>query len=148
VPPHVTVLYPFVHPDRIDPAVLRRLAGAVGSVTAFDVTLARLCWFGDDRIWLAPEPDLPFQALTAAVWKEFPDHPPYGGIHEDPTPHLTVGHDAPIEVLQEAADTILPRLPIRARLTEAVVMQGAPHAGGWHIIATLPLAATAAGNTA
>jgi len=111
VPAHVTVLYPFVDPDRIDPAVLDRLAAAVGSVPAFDVTLARLCWFGDDRLWLAPEPDHPFRALTAAVCREFPDHPPYGGVHDDPTPHLTVGHDALVGVLRETADAIRPCCP-------------------------------------
>src|SRR3954454_4262257 len=41
VPPHVTVLYPFVSADRIDSPVLDRLTRAVGSVPAFDVTLAR-----------------------------------------------------------------------------------------------------------
>jgi hypothetical protein len=143
VPAHVTVLYPFVHPDRIDQSVLGRLAAAIGSVPAFDVTLARLCWFGEDRLWLAPEPDHPFRALTAAVWRAFPDHPPYGGVHIDPTPHLTVGHDAPVEVLQEAADTIRPLLPIRARITTALLMQGAPGAGAWHTVTALPLAATA-----
>jgi 2'-5' RNA ligase len=142
VPAHVTVLYPFVHPDRLDPTVLDRLAAAVGSVPAFDVTLARLSWFGDDRLWLAPEPDHPFRALTAAVWRQFPDHPPYGGIHEDPIPHLTVGHDAPAEVLEEAADAIRPLLPIQARVTRALLMQGAPDADLWHTVAVLPLAAT------
>jgi hypothetical protein len=144
VPAHVTVLYPFVSPDRIDSAVLGRLAAAAASVPAFDLTLARLCWFGDDRLWLAPEPDQPFRALTSAVWTEFPDHPPYGGSHADPTPHLTVGHDAPLDVLRKAADAIRPRLPVRARITTALLMQGAPDAGAWHTVAALPLAATAA----
>ena len=112
----------FVHPDRIDLAVIARLAAVVGSIPAFDVTLRRLCWFGDHTLWLAPEPDHPFRVLTAAVWSEFPDHPPYGGIHPDPTPHLTVGHDAPAEVLREAADAIRPLLPIRAWVTTVHLM--------------------------
>jgi 2'-5' RNA ligase len=145
VPAHVTVLYPFIHPDRMNSAVLDKLAAAVGSVPAFDVTLARLRWFGNEVLWLAPEPDRPFRALTAAVWREFPDHPPYRGIHEDPIPHVTIGDDAPVEVLQAAADVVRPLLPIRARITTALLMQGAPVAGTWHAVAALPLAAT---NTA
>jgi hypothetical protein len=119
-------------------------AAIVGLVPAFDVTLARLCWFGDDLLWLEPEPDHPFRALTAAVWREFPDHPPYGGLHTDPTPHLTVGHDAPVEVLREAANGIMPLLPIRARITTVLLMQGAPDADTWHTVAALPLAADTA----
>jgi 2'-5' RNA ligase len=141
VPAHVTVLFPFVPPDRLGPAVLDRLAAAVGSVPAFDVTFARLRWFGADLLWLAPERDHPFRALTAAVWREFPDHPPYGGSHDDPTPHVTVGNDAPVQVLQAAADAIQPRLPVRERITNVRLMQGAPAAGTWHVVAELPLAA-------
>ncbi|HEU4420987.1 MAG TPA: 2'-5' RNA ligase family protein [Pilimelia sp.] len=149
VPPHVTVLYPFVGPDRLAPPVLDRLAAAISEVPAFGVTLARLSWSGDDDVlWLVPEPDDPFRALTAAVWREFPDHPPYGGIHPDPTPHLTIGHDAPIDVLREAAEAIRPLLPIRARVTTAHLMRGSPAAGAWHTVAALPLAATDATRTA
>jgi hypothetical protein len=86
--------------------------------------------------------------LTSTVWKEFPDHPPYGGIHADPTPHLTVGHDAPVDMLQKAAEAIRPLLPIWARVTTAYLMQGSPYAATWHTVAVLPLAATAAANTA
>lgn len=148
VPPHVTVLYPFVGPDRLAPPVLDRLAAAIGTVPAFDMTLARLSWFGDDLLWLAPEPEHHFRALTAAVWREFPDHPPYGGIHPDPTPHLTVGHDAPVDVLRAAADAIRPLLPIQARVTTAQLMRGSPTAGGWHAVTALPLAAAPAARSA
>jgi 2'-5' RNA ligase len=140
VPPHVTVLYPFVVPDAIDQPVLDGLAEAIGSVPAFDVTLARLSWFDDGLLWLAPEPDDPFRALTAAVWNRFPDHPPYGGAHANPVPHLTVGHDAPAEVLHAAAEAIQPLLPIQARITTVQLMHGSPDIEPWRTVATLPLA--------
>jgi 2'-5' RNA ligase len=146
VPPHVTVLYPFVVPDAIDKPVLDRLAEAVGSVSAFDVTLVRISWFGDDLLWLVPEPDHPFRALTTAVSSHFPDHPPYGGAHADPVPHLTVGHDAPVEVLRAAAEAIRPLLPIRARITTVHLMQGSRAAASWHTVAALPLAAAVGSN--
>jgi len=38
----VTVLYPFVSPERVDQSVISDLAAAVGSVSAFDVTFARV----------------------------------------------------------------------------------------------------------
>jgi 2'-5' RNA ligase len=139
VPAHVTVLYPFVAPDRIDHQVLGALAEAVASVTEFHVTLARISWFGEKVVWLAPEPAAPFRALTSAVGRRFPDHPPYGGTHADPVPHLTVGHDAPIEVLRAAAAAIRPLLPVRAHVTAVRLMQGSAEAASWRTVAELPL---------
>lgn len=77
VPAHVSVLYPFVHPEKVDDAVLRRLAAALNTVEVFDCTFTRCAWFGEDVVWLAPQPDQPFRELTVAVWRAFPDHPPY-----------------------------------------------------------------------
>jgi 2'-5' RNA ligase len=139
VPPHVTVLYPFVPPDRIDKAVLRKLADAVKPVPAFDVVFARSAWFDDTVLWLPPEPDGPFRTLTAAVWARFPDHPPYGGRIAEPTPHLTVGQDMPVELLRAAADAIGPHLPIRAHVAAARLIQGSPEPHSWHTVAELPL---------
>lgn len=141
VPPHVTVLYPFIPPKRIDDGVLADLAKAVKSVPAFDVVLARPAWFGDAVLWLAPEPDRPFRALTAAVFARFPDHPPYGGAHADVVPHLTVGHDMPVELLQAAADAIEEHLPIQAHVAAAHLIQGSHEPASWHTVAELPLGA-------
>jgi 2'-5' RNA ligase len=90
VPAHVTVLYPFVAPAAVDEHVLATLGAAVGSVEAFDCRFARTRWFGDEVLWLDPEPAEPFRRLTAAVRRAFPQHPPYGGVHDDVVPHLTV----------------------------------------------------------
>jgi 2'-5' RNA ligase len=141
VPAHVTVLYPFIAPNTIDGPALRRLTEAVDSVPAFDVTLARLRWFGDTVLWLAPTPDTPFRELTAAVWSRFPHSPPYGGAVADPLPHLTVGQDAPVDVLRDAAKQIEPLLPVRAHITAVHVMCGAPRVASWRTVARLPLAA-------
>jgi 2'-5' RNA ligase len=139
VPPHVTVIYPFVPPDRIDHRTLETLARAVASVVEFDVAFARLGWFGDDVLWLAPEPSQPFRALTDAVRRWFPQHAPYGGAHADPIPHLTIGHDAPTEVLRAAAGAIAPRLPIRAHVASARLIQGSTEPDSWRTVADLPL---------
>lgn len=140
VPPHVTVLYPFLPPDRIDAAAIARLGEAVATVPAFDVVFARLDWFDDKVVWLAPEPDLPLRALTAAVYASFPDYPPYGGEHDDPIPHLTVGHDWPVELLRSAAAEIEPQLPIGAGIWTVELLVGSPTPNTWRTIATLPLA--------
>lgn len=139
VAPHVTVLYPFLPPRRLDGGVLRALATAVASVPAFDVTFARVRWFGDTAVWLAPEPAEPFRSLTMAVWRSFPECPPYGGAHAGVVPHLTVGHDAPAGVLRAAATSVQVGLPIHARVTAAWLMQGTDAPGSWRGVAELPL---------
>jgi len=85
------LVYPFVPPAEVDEEVLAGLAAAIATVSAFDCAFGRTEWFGDDVVWLAPEPAAPFRALTAAVVSAFPAHRPYGGIHDDVVPHLTIG---------------------------------------------------------
>jgi 2'-5' RNA ligase len=139
VPAHVTVLYPFVPPKHIDNDVVAVLAAAIGTVPAFDVTFSRVGWFGDGVAWLAPEPDQPFRALTAAVWQRFPDRPPYRGAFDDVVPHLTIGHDAPVTVLRPAADAVAARLPIQARVAAAQLIQGSHEPDSWRTVAELAL---------
>jgi 2'-5' RNA ligase len=77
VPAHVTILYPFVLPDAITSEVIDLAAAAVASVPAFECAFARTSWFGKDVLWLAPEPDQPFRALTSALRAAFPQYPPF-----------------------------------------------------------------------
>lgn len=67
IPAHVSVLYPFVAPSAVDVQLIARLAAAVASVHAFDCRLARTRWFGDDVLWLDPQPAASFGHLTTAV---------------------------------------------------------------------------------
>jgi hypothetical protein len=76
VPAHLTVLYPFVAPPDVDDPVLTRLGAAVAAVPAFSCRFGSTAWFGDEVLWLAPEPDQPFRDLTSAVSKAFPGHLP------------------------------------------------------------------------
>jgi hypothetical protein len=46
------------------------------------------------------------------MWAAFPDHPPYEGAHEDPTPHVTIGHQGP--GLDEAVRAVQEHLPIES----------------------------------
>ncbi len=90
IPGHVTALYPFMAPALIDDEVLDRVRRTVASIDAFTVDLTQVCEF-PGVVWLMPSPAEPFRTLTAALWKQFPDNPPYGGQFPDPQPHLTVG---------------------------------------------------------
>ena len=137
VPPHVTVLYPFVQPP-VGADSLDRLAGALADVPPFECEFARIEWFGNEVVWLAPDPDRPFRDMTAAVGAAFPDHPPYGGQFDDPIPHLTVGH-LDLAAMREAEAALAPKLPVRALVDRVWVMEGADAPNSWRTVAEISL---------
>ena len=140
VPAHVTLIYPFLPPDRIDAAVRAAVAETVAAVPRFTLTLARTAWFGDEVLWLAPEPAGPLHTLIQRLWARFPEAPPYEGKIGDVVPHLTVGHGVPREVLDAAAATVAPRLPVDAPVSTVRLITGRPEPrGGWNTAAEFPL---------
>lgn len=54
VPAHVTVIVPFLPPAAITERVLDDVRDCL--VPAFDCAFARVEWFGEEVVWLAPEP--------------------------------------------------------------------------------------------
>jgi 2'-5' RNA ligase len=112
----------------------------VRAVSAFDAVLDRVRWFAGDRVaWLAPEPSDPFRPLTQAVWSRFPDCPPYGGIHDDIIPHLTIGQNGRPEDMRFAAQVVELSLPVRIRVDRVALIQGSDDPGSWHTVTELPL---------
>ncbi|GAA0915600.1 2'-5' RNA ligase family protein [Nonomuraea longicatena] len=94
VPPHVTVLYPFLPPDRVDVDELRRL---FAEHEPFDLRFERTARL-PGLLYLAPEPDGPLRELTDAVAARWPEAPPYRNAHPGDVPHLTVATSALDEV--------------------------------------------------
>ena len=139
VPAHITVLYPFLPPDEIDGRALADVASAVGAVPAFDVRFERTAWFGDEVLWLAPQPSVPFRELTTRVWQRFPQCPPYDGAHPELIPHLTVGDHAALTALREADVTVSASLPVPARVTHARLICGSPEPNSWRTMTEFPL---------
>jgi hypothetical protein len=106
---HVTVLAWFLEPDAIDEDALRDVFEASA---AFDFVLDYVSRFPDGITWLHPEPSQPFSDLTNAVWRRWPDCPPYGGIHDDVVPHVTIAKtpvhvDAPLPIRSVAREVVL-----------------------------------------
>jgi 2'-5' RNA ligase len=120
VPPHVTLLAPFVPPEVIDEDVLHRLRDAL-AWRHFALDLRELRRF-PGTLYLAPEPAAPFAALTAALVGRFPGYPPYGDRSQPVIPHLTVaqGED---ELLDRAEAELAPALPIAVDAREAVLLE-------------------------
>ncbi len=130
VPAHITILFPFLADDELDEAALEAVFAAQ---RAFDFELARVERFGADVTYLAPEPDAPFRALTDAVWRRWPTHPPYGGEHADSIPHLTIG-----ETRLEVPD-VEAALPIAARAREVLLLVETEPDGAWAVLRRYPL---------
>lgn len=91
MPPHVTVLYPFMPAVKLGPARRRRLTDAIRGLPPFELTFSKIGRF-PEVLWLAPEPAEPILALVRAIAAAFPDYPPYGGQFETVIPHATVAH--------------------------------------------------------
>ena len=117
MPPHVTLLFPFVPAEQVDDALLADLRALLGGFEPFDVTFVGTARFATFA-YLAPEPAAPFAALIAAVAERFPDYPQYDGEHGDVVPHLTIARGEPA-LLDAAEADVLPKLPLSARVTEA-----------------------------
>ena len=120
VPAHVTILYPFADGRDVDETAVAEVAA---SFAAFDFELARFEQFDDGLAWLRAEPAERFVALTNAVWRRFPDYPPYEGAHDVLVPHLTVS-TVPVDVGIE--------LPIRATAREVTLIEEAAD-GRWSV---------------
>jgi 2'-5' RNA ligase len=141
VPAHVTVLYPFVAPGAVDAELIAGLGEALASVEPFDCEFARSQWFGEDVVWLAPDPDQPFRDLTDAVWRRFPQHPPYGGAFDDVVPHVTVGDSrgGSLADLRAAEVATRAHLPIRTRIERVLLIAGTDAPDSWRTIGEFSL---------
>jgi 2'-5' RNA ligase len=91
VPPHLTLLFPFLPAQRLMTETRRRLADVAAAHDPFVLELSRVGAF-PDALYLAPRPDAPIRSLAAAVCAAFPDYPPYGGriAPSALVPHLTM----------------------------------------------------------
>jgi 2'-5' RNA ligase len=123
VPMHVTLLVPFVPPERIDAEVVAALRGLLEPVAPFDYALGGVCAFPDGTTYLAPLPPEPFVALARAIVRRWPEHPPYGGVHDTIVPHVTI----PPEHVE--LDRLAALGPIPARAEEARLIVEEP--GRW-----------------
>jgi 2'-5' RNA ligase len=139
IPAHITILFPFMPPETIDPPALTRLGELFAGVSRFSFRLDHTDWFGDDVLWLAPTDPRPFRALTQHVFRAYPAFPPFEGQFDDVVPHLTVGHGHPLNDLRAAEDSVQDRLPIESSATAVTLMTQQSSGGHWTKTATFTL---------
>jgi len=122
LPPHITLLYPFLNARTIHGETESTLASLLQEVPSFDFALSEIGRF-PGVVYVSPEPATPFVALTQALAERWPDHQPYGGAFQEVIPHLTVAYGAPIP------SGLAERLPLTARAEEVWLMSRV--AGRW-----------------
>jgi 2'-5' RNA ligase len=121
MPPHVTVFFPWLSPDRVHDADLGALREIAASVPAFDVTLTEFGRF-PRTLWLAPRPADPFVRLTLEVERRWPDTPSYARRFPSIVPHLTIGDAVDPDALAHVVADVAPQLPVEGRVAEIVLM--------------------------
>lgn len=139
VPAHLTLLHPFLPPQRVHRGVLRRAAAALARVRPFAFRLAAVGRF-PGSVHLIPDPAEPFAAMTDALGRAFPDFPPYGGVHATIVPHLTVGASddgVDLDAAEAQARAVLASGPIDAACRHVALL--GRQAGRWRTLHLLPL---------
>jgi 2'-5' RNA ligase len=121
--PHITLLVPFVPVKRLDDAVRARLRRTLAPIEPFDYTLERVAQFGEGVLYLAPEPAQPFVELVLALAAEFPEYPPYDGVHDTIVPHGTIAVSEDARLLARITADVAPHLPIVCRAVEATIVE-------------------------
>jgi 2'-5' RNA ligase len=136
VPAHITILYPFVPPERIDDGVEDAVRSVVAGHRPFTFSLRAAEWFDDVYLYLAPSPPEPFLALIEALAHRFPEYPPYGGEIEIGVivPHVTVAIQGSLEM----HGALSSELPIHAVTTEVLLMEQ-DDGGMWSVRERFPL---------
>jgi 2'-5' RNA ligase len=141
MPAHVTLIYPFADDSHVGIPEIGRLRAALAGFSAFDVTFPRFGRFAavPPVLYLEPEPAGAFVDMIAALTREFPAFPPFGGMHATVVPHLTVAQTDDMAAMRAAEDGVARHLPIRTGVAEATLME---HRGdGWRPRERIPLPA-------
>jgi 2'-5' RNA ligase len=133
MPPHVTVLYPFIRYAQVRARSLRRIIAAFELVEPFEFVLEEIGRF-PGVLWLKPRPSEPFIALVARCREQWPRREPYGGRFAATVPHLTVAEG---EEVPGQAEGLRSALPVDCR-ADAVWLMGRTSAGSWKRLAEVP----------
>lgn len=123
MPPHITVLYPFVDPSQLTEQFLTDLDRLLRDSAAFEYTLTEVREFEQGVLYLTPEPAERFITLTAMASTRFGIQP-FGGAFPTVIPHLTVTQSAAEAERRRIGSLLMLALPRTARASEAWVMVG------------------------
>jgi hypothetical protein len=125
-PPHITVLWPFLRPDRITPEILAQLGSLFGRFPKLDLQFREIGRTATG-IYLRPEPREPLVEMMLAAMGAFPECTPYGNPDYSPNPHLTIALERnphKLETLAAAFENEARAfLPFRTRATKVWLLE-------------------------
>ena len=126
IPLSVTLLYPFAVRSEVQ---LYRggLTSFFDSQPPFDLELRRLAqWDESGAVYAVPEPEQPLRDMMRALWRLYPQFPPYGEEGSDPPPHASLtetGGDDRAATLDRVERRLEGLLPARFHITEVALME-------------------------
>jgi 2'-5' RNA ligase len=126
IPLSVTLLYPFAVRSEVQ-LYREQLTSFFASQPPFDLELARLAqWDEDGAVYAVPEPEQPLRDMMRALWRLFPQFPPYGEEGSDPPPHASLtytGGDDRASTLERVERRLQGLLPATFQITEVALME-------------------------
>ncbi len=137
IPPHLTLLYPFAPPRRLE-AAISILERVCAEIDPFPITLNR---YGrlEKALVLEPEDSEPLLRLFRKLAAAFPQYPPYGGTYgPDLRPHLTLAEYRSADDLERL--TLPPAPSLTFTVDRLHIFTGDPdRARSWRSRAVIPL---------
>jgi 2'-5' RNA ligase superfamily len=130
---HITLIYPFRDSARIGDATIDDIESVLSSFVSFSFKLTRVEYFRSPLVvlYLAPEPAEPFQELTRAFARRFPDAPPYEGVFDEIIPHVKIADEQDPEIMAAIEVEVGSRLPIEATAGKVELLEFGPR--GWSL---------------
>jgi 2'-5' RNA ligase len=126
IPLSITLLYPFAARSEVD-RHRETLRSFFASHPPFDLELAGLAqWEESGAVYAVPEPEPPLRDLMRALWRLFPQFPPYGEAGADPPPHASLtlsGGDDRSATLARIERRLKSLLPARFHIDEVALME-------------------------
>lgn len=126
IPLSLTLLYPFESVDEVD-GHRETVRSFFASYEPFELTLGLLeQWEEGGAVYAAPDPEEPLRGMMRALWRLFPQFPPYREPGIDPPPHasLTLSGGEDRDATRERVERrVSGLLPARFRITEVVLME-------------------------
>ena len=137
VPPHLTLMFPFVPPAELTEGTIDLLAALIAAAAPFDFAMTRVREFEHGVVYLEPDPAAPFMRLSGRIGGRFSLLPFGGAFGEHPIPHLTVAMPESGATRRQIAGQLDSELPLLLRAEEAWLMVGS-NAAEWRTIRTMP----------